>query len=56
MTDQTFQFLMIVFGALVAPSMIYAAKSLGELNTKIAIIIERVDSHERRLSKLEKEE
>lgn len=38
---------------LVAACAVYIAKSLNDLNLKIAVIIERVDSHEKRLNKLE---
>lgn len=29
------------------------SKSIDELNTKIAVIVERVDTHEKRITKLE---
>lgn len=32
---------------------VYIAKQLAELNTKMAVIVERVDSHEKRLTKIE---
>lgn len=40
---------------LIASAAIYIARSLHELNMKLAVIVERVDGHERRLNKLEKE-
>lgn len=38
---------------LMAVCAVYIARSISELNTKIAVIIERVDSHEKRITKLE---
>jgi hypothetical protein len=40
---------------LLAASAIYIARSLQELNMKLAVIVERVDAHERRLNKLEQD-
>lgn len=38
---------------LITASSIYIAKSLGDLNVKIAVVIQRVDSHEERIVNLE---
>lgn len=37
----------------VAACAVYIAKSIHDLNTKIAVVIERVDSHEHRIGKIE---
>lgn len=42
-----------VSSTLIAGCAVFIAKSLHDLNLKIAVVIERVDSHERRLNKLE---
>lgn len=38
---------------IVTTAIVFIAKSLGELNTRVAVILERVDSHEKRISRLE---
>lgn len=47
------QFIQDLSNPVIAVCAIYIAKSISELNTKIAVIVERVDSHEKRISRIE---
>lgn len=50
----TFQdFIYWGFLAMISGSVLYAANSLNALNIKIAVIIERIATHEHRIQKLE---
>ncbi len=52
MTDIV-EFLNSLSNPVLALCAVYVAKSIHELNIKIAVVIERVDSHEHRLSRVE---
>ncbi len=48
--------LQIVIGvatSLISVAAVFIAKSTNDLNIKLAVVVERVDSHEKRLNKLE---
>lgn len=38
---------------IIAAAAVYIAKSLHDLNVKIAVVVERVDAHEKRITHLE---
>lgn len=41
------------FQGLITISALWIAKSVSDLNVKIAVVIEKLDSHEKRIEKLE---
>ncbi len=51
--DQLLKLLESLSNPILTACGIYIAKSLHELNLKIAVIIEKVDSHEHRINRLE---
>ena len=52
-TNEWIQIASVVSQMVLVPVAIYIAKSISELNIKMAVIISRVDSHEHRIDKLE---
>jgi hypothetical protein len=51
--DELIKALGLLSNPVMAACAIYIARSIHELNLKIAVVVERVDTHERRLNKLE---
>ena len=54
--DQMFEAILAVsggFGSIIVALLWRLVKNIVELNQKIAVIVERVDSHERRIDRLE---
>lgn len=53
MMEPFYQLILSVSATLIAACAVYIAKSLNDLNIKIAVVVEKVDTHERRITKLE---
>lgn len=50
------EFIYWCFQGLITLAALWIAKSVSELNVKIAVVIEKLDAHEKRIEKLEERE